>query len=52
MESSVLVEVSEQVDAEGMLLVQLVAISVLHRFVCMTRGGVLQKNVPENDEEI
>lgn len=51
MKLSVLVEVGEQVDAEGMLFIQLVAISILHCFLCMTWDGVLQKNVPENDKD-
>lgn len=47
MKQSVLVKVGEQVYTEGVLLVQLVAISVLDSFVRMTRDRVLQKNVPE-----
>lgn len=49
-ERGILVEVSEQVDAEGVLLVQLVAVSVLHCFVGVTRAGVLQEDVPGNDK--
>lgn len=49
-ERNVLVEVGEQVDAEGVLLVQLVAVGVLHRLVGVARDRVLQENVPENDQ--
>lgn len=46
-ELSVLVEVGEQVYSEGVLLVQLVAISVLHCFLRVTWDRILQKDVPE-----
>lgn len=47
---SVLVEVGKEVDPEGVLLIQLVAIGVLHCFLCETRDRVLQKNVPEKNK--
>lgn len=42
----ILVKVCEQIDTESVLLVQLVAISALDRFMSVTRGRILQEDVP------
>lgn len=47
-----LVEVGEEVDPERVLLVQLVAISILHSIYGMGRRRVLQEDVPERQRRI
>lgn len=47
--SNSLIKVSEEVDAERVLLVQLIAIRVLHGVHSMGGRGIFQKDVPERE---
>ena len=47
-----LVKVSEEIDPERVLLVQLVAVCIFHGIQGMGRGGVFQERIPESGQNI